>query len=128
MRWLFSLTLCVLGSVALADENTKVKATPEDFLGKWSGKWDNTYQVRFTITQDPKTKELKALYEWEENPGKPLRRQRVTAVKIEGNALEVGKAMQITISSKDPDKGKAVGNFGTKRRTADLVREKEQNR
>jgi hypothetical protein len=121
MRWLLSLALCFLGSLVLADENpTKVKPKPEDFLGKWSGKWDDKWQVRFTITQDPKTNELKALYEYEQYVGKPLRRQQLTG-KLEGNTLRVGRNMDLTLSPNDPDKGKAVGNF-LDRLTANLVR------
>ena len=96
---------------------------PEDFLGKWSGKWDDKYQVRFAITQDPKTNQLKVQYEWEENIGKPLRRARINA-KLEGNTLRVGRSMDVTISANDPDKGQAIGRFA-ERRTADLVREKQ---
>ena len=88
--------------------------------------WDDKWQVRFTITQDPKTKQLAVLYEWEEKPGKPLRKQRLTG-KIDGNRLRISKETEITLSSKDPDKGKAVGNFKVKR-TAELVREKEKDR
>jgi len=105
------------------EKPTKDQPKLEDFLGKWSGKWDDTYQVRFTITQDPKTNELKVLYEYEQNVGKPLRRSRVTA-KLEGNTLRVGRSMDVTISANDPDKGQAIGRFA-ERRTADLVREKQ---
>jgi len=77
-----------------------------------------------TITQDPKTKELNVLYEFEQRLGKPLRQQQLTA-KLEANTLRVGRSIDLTLSPNDPDKGKAVGRFAAGRRTADLVREKQ---
>jgi len=127
MRWLGCLLVCAfVGGVGLAAEDVKEKPKPEDFLGKWTGKWSGTYRVQFTITQDPKTKELAVVYEWEENVGNPLQRENISA-KLDGNVLRIGKVIEITLSAKDDNKGKAVGRFANPRST-DLTREKPKGK
>lgn len=124
MKFLLSMILGLsLTSMALADENpVKNDPKPEDFLGKWVGAWDGIFAVQITITQNPETKELSALYEWEEQPGNPLN-QMVRPAKLDGNKLLIGNGLiDLTLSAEDPTKAKAVGNF-SKKRTADLVRE-----
>ena len=106
------------------EKPTEDQLKPEDFLGKWVGKWDEKFQVRFTITQDPKTKQLSVLYEFEQRLGKPLREERLTA-KLEGNTLRIGRGIDLTISPSYPDKGNAVGRFVDRRLTADMVRQRK---
>jgi hypothetical protein len=106
------------------DMPVKEDPKPEDFVGIWVGRWDGVWQVQITIVQDAETKELSALYEWEERRGQPLKQQRPTA-KIEKNTLILGeKLIEMTLSAKEPIKAKAVGNF-KRPRTADLIRETE---
>jgi len=125
MRSFTCLVLCLLfGSMAFADDTVKEKPKPEDFLGKWKGKWDGVWAVQFTITQDPQTKQLTGLYEWEENVGQAMRQEKHTAM-LDGNVLRVGRGLEITLSAKDADKGKVVGKFA-KPRSSDLVRVKEK--
>jgi len=117
------LAVLTFAPFALSEEKeTKENPKVEDFLGKWTGKWDNTWHVQFTITQDAAKKEIAVLYEWEEQPGAALQRQHRPG-RIEGNVLKAGGSIDISISAKDPNKGKAVGRFKTQR-TADLTREK----
>ena len=124
MYRMLSIVMCLIvcAAVAVAQDSTKEKPKPEDFIGKWSGKWDNVYTVRFTIERD-KMKKLSYVYEWEESLGKSLQMQRGTG-EIVGNVLQVGKKIEISIFDKEPDKGKAVGNFA-KKRIANLLREKD---
>jgi hypothetical protein len=112
--------------VGLAAENVKEKPKPEDFVGKWTGKWSGTWPVQFTIIQDPKTKELSVVYEWEEALGQPLQKENHSA-KLDGSILRVGRGIEITLSSKDNNKGTALGRFANPR-TADLTREKPKDK
>jgi hypothetical protein len=99
----------------------KKALTPQDFLGTWSGRWDHTWKVRFTISQDAQTGELAVVYDWEETLGRPLR-QRHYAATLVVDTLRVGPKIEITLSVTNPNQAKAVGNFGNPR-TADLIRE-----
>jgi hypothetical protein len=127
MRWLGCLVACLfVGGGALADDAVKERPKPEDFVGKWQGKWSGFFLVQFTITQDPKSKELSVVYEWEEVAGKPLQKETCDA-KLDGNTLRVGKAIEITLSPKDANKGRALGRFANPR-TADLTRELPKNK
>jgi hypothetical protein len=99
----------------------KADPKPEEFLGKWSGKWDNIWRVQFTVTQDAQTKQFKVAYDWEEVVGQPFHSEKHNAV-LAGNVLRLGP-ITISLSSKDPNQALAVGNF-INRRMARLVRDK----
>ena len=119
--------LILLTACAASAPNRVVARKVEDYLGKWSGRWDNTFYVQFTVTQEPETKHVLVLYEWEEYPGQPLQRLRLTG-HIENNILKIGtRFIELSVSPHDPDKGKAYGYFRT-RRTAELTREKRVTR
>ena len=123
MRCLLFLVCLLLVSPVVAETPDANKKMPkaEDFLGKWSGRWDDKYIVQFTITKNAKTMELDVLYEWEEMKGAALQQQKRTGV-LEGDVLRIGKKIELTLSSKDPGKGTAIGNF-PKPRKAKLTRE-----
>ena len=115
------LSLCALTTVA-ADP-----PKPEQFLGRWSGAWDGKWKVQFTITQDPETKKLDALYEWEERKGQPLRSSKRPA-KMDGNSLQIGVGIHITLSDTDPNKAHVKGHFlNNIKRSSDLERDKQIN-
>jgi hypothetical protein len=119
--------LILLTACAASAPNRVVARKVEDYLGKWSGRWDNTFYVQFTVTQEPETKHVLVLYEWEEYPGQPLQRLRLTG-HIENNILKIGtRFIELSVSPHDPGKGKAYGYFRT-RRTAELTREKRVTR
>ena len=96
----------------------------EDFVGRWVGKWDNTWCVQFTVTQNSLTKAISVLYEWEENLGRPLHSQQLAGY-LENNILKVCSAIQISLPERNLDKATAYGRF-PKPRTAALVREATQ--
>ena len=100
-----------------------MKDTPraEDFFGKWAGKWDDTWSVQFTITQDPANGDISVLYEWEESVGQQMQ-MRTHAGKLAGNVLLVGNMIELSIFANDPDQGQAYGRF-RKPRTAVLTRQ-----
>lgn len=100
----------------------KKNPKPEDFVGKWKGKWGGIYGVQFTISTIPDDKEhLNMIYEWEERQGQPYERS-VKKVKLTGNVLKSG-LIDITIMEADPNQAVAQGNF-KKPRTAILTKEK----
>ena len=121
------LGLAVVSMARGDEEPVKNNPTPRHFLGKWVGKWDNTWKVQFTITQDPKSEQLSVLYEWQEIVGQPLQKKSLSA-KIEKDTLVMSPSgasvIEITLLAKATDKAKAVGKFKTPR-TAALTREKE---
>jgi hypothetical protein len=92
-----------------------------DFVGTWVGKWDNTYCVQFTVTADKNTGDISVLYEWEENVGQPLRKQRYSGV-LTGRSLKVGHLIEIFASLEEPEQAVALGHFSTPR-AAVLIRE-----
>ena len=51
--------------LAGCDSAVKKNPTPADFVGTWTGKWDDQWAAQFSITQAPKAGELQAVYEWE---------------------------------------------------------------
>jgi hypothetical protein len=110
------------GKAAVEKEpRASTTSSGKNFVGKWSGKWDNTYEVHFTVTQDPQTQHLNVRYEWEETLGQPLKHsERVGALTAE--VLRVGQNIEITISPTDRNAATAVGHF-KKPRTAKLLRE-----
>jgi hypothetical protein len=115
--------LILLTACAASVPNRVVARKVEDYLGKWSGRWDNTWYVQFTVTHEPETRHVSVLYEWEEYPGQPLQRLWLTG-HLENNILKIGtRFIELSVSPHDPDKGKAFGHFRT-RRTAVLTREK----
>jgi hypothetical protein len=117
----------LLTACAASAPNRVVARKVEDYLGKWSGRWDNTSYVQFTVTHEPETRHVSVLYEWEEYPGQPLQRLRLTG-HLENNILKIGtRFIELSVSPDDPDKGKALGHFRT-RRTAVLTREKRVTR
>lgn len=112
------MAVATAGSAA----DPKKEPKPEQFFGKWVGKWDGKWKVQFTVYRDPQTKETLVLYEREERVGEPLKQELADAVFEEG-VLWVGENIEISLSSKDPDKATAKGHF-FKARTAELSREK----
>ena len=105
------------------DEKIKQNPKPQEFLGKWVGKWDDTYSVQFTISLAENKKDLSVVYEWEEVLGRPLRRS-VGVGKIEGSLLKVGK-IDVSLSADDANRGEAFGHF-RQPRTAQIQRETPQ--
>jgi hypothetical protein len=96
----------------------------EDYTGRWIGKWDNTWCVQFTITQDQATKNIDVLYEWEEKPGQPLQRAQIRGQLASGQ-LKIGNLIELSISARSPDEAIAYGRFPTPR-TAALARNTAQ--
>lgn len=117
------LVLCSLVALAalapVGAANEKKAPKPEQFLGKWVGKWT----VQFTVSRDPESRELVVLYEWEERLGQPLGGDSFYAGFEDGKLL-VGDSIDITLSDKDPDKATANGHF-RKPRVAELTRAKK---
>lgn len=109
-------------------EGDLVKKLPglEDFVGKWTGKWDNIFYVQFTISPIPGNNEsLSVVYEWEERVGHELNR-RVSSGKIEGNVLraEGGSGpIDILLHAGDENRAQSYGHFINPRR-ANLTRQK----
>jgi hypothetical protein len=107
--------------LAGCDSAVKHDPTPADFIGTWIGKWDDKWPVRFSISQDPKAGKLDAVYEWGEHLDEHILEETHPAT-IEGDALHVGKRIQIVISADDENRASAVGYFRQTRR-ADLQRQ-----
>lgn len=110
--------------IAFDDPNwAKRNPHPKDFLGKWSGKWDFTWTVQITISQEPNSDRFEILYEWQEHVGEPLRQGHTKAVLSE-SSLRIGgskDSIEMTLSARDPNRAKAFGNYAQPRAT-DLVR------
>lgn len=100
---------------------TRQDPCPEDFLGKWSGRWDRVWAVQITISQLPESKQLVVFYEWEENRGGGFE-QRQFATTLSKEVLQIGDSIKMTLSAADPNQAKATGNFAHQR-IADLVRD-----
>jgi hypothetical protein len=107
--------------LAGCDSSVKQDPTPADFIGTWTGKWDDKWPVRFSISQDPKAGKLDANYEWGKELGEHILEETYSAT-IEGDALHVGKRIQIVISADDENRATAVGYFQQTRR-ANLQRQ-----
>ena len=109
-------------------EEEKVKKSPrlEEFVGKWTGKWDGTFHVQFTISPVPGDAEsLNVIYEWEEFPGHALNRRELTG-KINGNVLAATgsrRLIDILLVAGEENGAQAYGHFAQPRR-ANLTREK----
>lgn len=110
-------------SVSAAPPATKSAkpSKPDQFFGKWVGKWDGKWPVEFTISRDPKTKELVVIYAHAEHLGDPLE-EEVSQPAFEDGVLYVGDSMEITLSTVDPNIATVKGNF-KKPRVAVLARD-----
>jgi len=94
---------------------------PQDFEGTWSGRWDRTWPVFFTISHDARSGEFTVVYDWQETVGRPLKQRLYSAERITlvDDTLWVGSRIEFTPSATNPNQARAVvGN----RRTADLIR------
>jgi hypothetical protein len=92
----------------------------EDVLGEWSGYWNSTWAVRFTIKRGA-AQPLAVLEEWEQSPGQPFLRRQYVA-NLVGNVLTTGnRQIRITFSDKDRNSAIAVGDFD-QQLTAPLIR------
>ena len=101
---------------------TEQKQNPalEDFLGKWTGKWDEVWYCQFTVTKGAEADSVDVIYEWEEKVGQqPLNRLEGKG-KIEGNILKF-LMIDLSLSADDASRGKSYGHF-KKPRTAQLTR------
>ena len=83
---------------------------PEQLTGRWEGKWDEVWGVRFTIT--PSDSGYTALYEWQEQEGGAYQRMTMPFHPSAKNAIR-GGAIVITV---DGNGARAVGNFMQVRR------------
>ena len=95
----------LLAATSPTQPATQLAVSAPSCLGKWSGQWDDTWDVTFTITQNRDTQKLDVLYQWIENPGRPMRRMKLPAT-LEGNTLHIerdgGNMIDITFSETDP--------------------------
>jgi len=96
-------------------------AKASDFVGTWVGKWDNSYCVQFTVTDNANTGEMSVLYEWQENVGKPLQRETLPGLPT-GRSLKIGRHIEFFASLESADQAVALGHFSALRAVA-LVRE-----
>ena len=95
----------------------KANPKPADFVGVWSGRWDGTWAVRFTVTPHPaNAQQLSVVYEWEERAGQPMNRRERAGI-IEGDALVIG-SIEIKLSANDPKHATAIGHFANPRKAA----------
>lgn len=82
-------------------------ARPEQLIGKWEGKWDDEFGVRFTIT--PTDSGYSVVYEWQEYPGGKYQSSTMPFHPSSKNAIRGGA---IVITAQDGEYGaRAVGNF-----------------
>lgn len=96
------------------------KWSAKDVLGEWSGYWNSTWAVRFTIIPGA-GQQLGLQEEWEPYSGPPSLQRRFRA-RLVGNVLTSGNGeIQITFSDKNPNSATAVGNF-FEPQTAPLIR------
>ena len=86
------------------------KWSAKDVLGEWSGYWNSTWAVRFTIIPGA-GQQLGLQEEWEPYSGPPSLQRRFRA-RLVGNVLTSGNGeIQITFSDKNPNSATAVGNL-----------------
>ena len=114
------LTIALLAACTAFPPVSGESRRPEDYIGRWIGKWDSIWCVQFTITQDRTTKNIAVLYEWEEKPGQPLQRAQLSG-QLASNQLKIGTLIEMSISARSPDEAIAYGRFPTPR-TAALTR------
>ena len=88
---------------------------PEQIIGRWEGKWDEQFGVRFTIT--PTDSGYTVVYEWQERQGGEYQSLTVPFYASSKNSIRGGPIV-ITL---DGDGARAVGNF-MQTRTAKLKR------
>jgi hypothetical protein len=99
---------------------TALRASQGDFLGHWTGKRDETWGVRVTISEDAGGG-LAVLYEWEESIGRPFQRMRVSGT-LKGDVLHVGDLIELIIEPGDPNRAIAFGKFARQRKSV-LIRQ-----
>jgi hypothetical protein len=91
-----------------------------DFVGRWTGKWDNLWPVEFNVLRAFSDGSVSVIYAWEEKVGKPA--EKVDAFgQVEGNVLKIG-LIDISLSANKPGHGVAVGHFKTLRKAV-LIRQ-----
>ena len=86
------------------------QTNPDDFLGVWTGKWDNTYALQLTIARG-QGQQFRVLYEHEETPGQPLVQRQLHPIP-QGRLLRMTRASMImTLSESRPNTARLDGNF-----------------
>lgn len=128
------LTLTFLSTLVLAHDGDgplpvpehRADATAADFIGAWEGKWDQTWNVSFTITMpdaDDKAQSdrVDVLYEWEESLGKPYQTRELKGT-ITNGVLDCG-FIEIYLHPDHGHRATAIGRFKHER-SAELTRAK----
>jgi hypothetical protein len=88
-------------------------ANPEELAGTWEGMWDETYRVRFTISQSDGSYLVR--YEHQEHAGGEMLTETYRAHASSKSSIRFG-AMEINLKRKGDYGATAVGRFGPERK------------
>jgi hypothetical protein len=97
---------------------------PEDFVGTWVGKWDNTYALKLTM-RPANGKSLAVVYEHEETPGQPMVSQNLHPTPNGRVARMPRASLVMTLSQTQPNTARLDGTFdlgGSLHHTATLTK------
>ncbi len=92
----------------------------EELEGKWVGKWDDKYGLKFEITR--KGEEFDVTYFIEEDLGKPYKELHFKGEPINRNSMKAGKILFV-VSLETKNQVTAVGMFDPGTRISKIKRQ-----
>ncbi|MEW6279143.1 MAG: hypothetical protein AB1758_10995 [Candidatus Eremiobacterota bacterium] len=110
MRVALLLLLLVAAGAVAQPARFRTQAAPKDFLGTWSGKWDGTWQIHLTVSQERSTRQLYVVYQWEEGVDEPLNRMAGPA-EIRNGRLHFREMIEVALWKNKPGQATAFGHF-----------------
>ncbi|MEE4244343.1 MAG: hypothetical protein V2I33_02965 [Kangiellaceae bacterium] len=88
----------------------------DPFVGKWCGKWDQTYQTCYTISKDGGSIDSKMrysmLYEWQEQIDGGFNKKTIEGRQVNSNTIDFqGKIIILDLTQKIKKNAIGVGLF-----------------
>lgn len=91
-------------------------------LGRWTGKWDDTWAVEFDVTDDPNRNGFLVVYRWEEQVNQPKRDTTFLACLNNNMLVDDGETLTLKIDETNPNAALLIGAFSRHTRHATMTR------
>jgi hypothetical protein len=92
------------------------------YLGRWSGKWDNTWAVDFDVTDAPDKNGFLVVYRWEEQVGQPKLNKTLLACLLKNELTNDQAVFTLKLDALNPDEALLIGAFSRHTRQAIMHR------
>jgi hypothetical protein len=100
-----------------ADPTTRESQIADNrFIGVWSGNWDATWPVRYSVSNGRQPHTYLVMYEWGEKLGEPLNKRLFSAC-LKGDTLVIDAGfIDMKVNAEDPNAAALTGTFSNTRK------------